>query len=110
MHVPELSNCGRPARPAIWITSMRVYSTNPAELDAYLQVLQRTTRCAGRLTPCARPEVEHKMGSSPAANMVSTSRLSCTSSPAWWKPTPQRSISEREPSMALDEARARACD
>ena len=64
--LPLESNCGRPARPAIWSTSIMLYSSNCCSCAEYLDVFSSTTRCAGRLTPCARPLVVQSTGSAPS--------------------------------------------
>ena len=65
-----------------------LYSSNCCSCGEYLDVFMSTTRCAGRLTPCASPLVVQSTGSAPSQKSCSTSVRSAASSPAVWKPTP----------------------
>ena len=57
---PSSSNCGRPARPIICRIVLRSYSLLPGTSPlsrTQRRVPFRTTKCAGRLTPCASVDV-----------------------------------------------------
>jgi hypothetical protein len=100
----KVSNCGRPARPTIWCTEIGLYSTKPWPL-IHCSVDLITTKCAGKLTPCAlcasisntfpqllrwtyKDEVENNTCTSSLRKSSSTSFLLAMSMPALWYARP----------------------
>mmetsp|Transcript_3399 Transcript_3399/g.7067 ORF Transcript_3399/g.7067 Transcript_3399/m.7067 type:complete len:216 (-) Transcript_3399:1040-1687(-) len=85
---PAVSNCGRPARPKICITSSTPRSTKAPRDASYTCVPLMMTVCAGRLTPHASVAVQTSTLMSPSPKSRSMSDRSGRSIPAWWMPKP----------------------
>ena len=69
---PCVSRPGLPARPIIWMISDLGMRSYPLEPPRQQLVPLMMTRWAGRLSPCASVDVEHKMRILPARKSCST--------------------------------------
>ena len=95
MPSPNVSNCGRPARPIICITSWKLNSSQPPFSGLYICVPLMITVCAGRFTPHASVAVLTSTCTCPSAKSSSTSVRSARLIPAWWMANPYGSTSRR---------------
>mmetsp|Transcript_574 Transcript_574/g.1538 ORF Transcript_574/g.1538 Transcript_574/m.1538 type:complete len:267 (-) Transcript_574:621-1421(-) len=97
MPSPNVSNCGRPARPIICITSSGESSVQRPFSGLYTCVPLMMTVCAGRFTPQARVAVLTSTCTCCSRNRSSTRDRSDRGIPAWWIANPygRRSFSSR---------------
>src|SRR3972149_759873 len=85
-HLPSGSIPRRPARPAIWVSSLWVRTRNPRSVR--LVIPWSTTLRAGMWMPRLIVSVAKTTRHRPRSNRSSISRLTLGRVPAWWGPTP----------------------
>ncbi len=85
-HLPSGSMPRRPARPAIWVSSLWVRLRKPRSVRLVSDC--STTLLAGMWMPSDMVSVAKTTLQSPRSNSSSVKRFTVGRIPAWWSPTP----------------------